>query len=176
MKRTVLFSLLAMMAAGSYAQSQSNAVDHAQPRPPSTVKAQVTTITETYTSDGTTTTLRDSQTGQPVLQVMESSPTSVLPPAQVFDQLDLSATLQRVQHYAHALKTAKNILHASADADALAHYASQAEALAQAGGQMMLVTQMQQLRATAGDLQYAIAQQDSIKARALLITVDGILR
>lgn len=174
MKKTALFPLLAMIAAASHAQS--NAVDHAQPRPPSSVKAQVTTITETYTSDGTTTTLRDSHTGQPVLQVMESSPTSVLPPAQIVDQLDLPATLQRVRHYAQALQTAKNILHASADADALAHYASQAEALAQAGGQMMLVSQMQQLRATAGDLQYAIGQQDGVKARALLMTIGRILQ
>lgn len=175
MKSATLFALLIAISASSYAQSQSNAVDHAQPRPPSTVKAQVTTITETYTSDGTTTTLRDTQSGQPVLQVMESSPTSVLPPPQIIDQLDLSATLQRVQHYANALQSAKNILHAGNEADALAHYASQAEALAQSGGQMMLVSQMQQLRATASDLQYAIAQQDSTKARALLLTIGKLL-
>ncbi|MDO5091441.1 MAG: hypothetical protein Q4D61_07820 [Cardiobacteriaceae bacterium] len=175
MKRAICLALLATLATGSHAQSQSNAVDHAQPRPASTVKAQVTTITETYTSDGNTTTLRDSQSGEPVLQVLESSATSVLPPAQVFDQLDLSATLQRVQHHAQALQKAKNILNTGSDADALAQYASQAEALAQAAGQMMLVSQMQQLRASASDLQYAIAQQDGVKARALLMTIGRLL-
>lgn len=178
MKKMALLSTLALFAAGSYAQ-QSNAVDHAQPRPPSTVKAQVTTITEhtvtTFAQDGSSTSTRDVQTGEPVLMVNESSAVSVLPAPQISDQLDLPATMQRLRHYEQSLRSAKNILRHSADADALARYASQAEALATQAGRVDDAARFRQVRATASDIQFAIARSDSIKARALLTTLAAQL-
>lgn len=177
MKRVVWYPLLALAVASSYA---NNTVDHAQPRPPSTVKAQVTTITETTTTmfnrDGSSTSTQDVQTSEPVQMLNESSALSVLPPPQVIDNLDLSATQARVQQYFLTLKGAKNILARGADADALSRYASQAEALAGQAGQTDNVMRYRQVRATASDLQFALDRRDSTKARALLLTLEAQLR
>lgn len=170
MKRMALLSALALFAAGSHAQ-QSNAEDHAQPRPPSTVKAQVTTITEhtttTFARDGSSSTTKDVQTSEPVLMTNESSAASVLPEAQITDGMDFSATVQRVRAHHQALRGAKNILAHGADADALARYASQAEALASQAGRADDAMRYREVRATAGDIQFAIGRRDATKARAL---------
>lgn len=179
MKKMALLSTLALFAAGAYAQ-QSNAVDHAQPRPPSTVKAQVTTITErtttTFATDGSSSSTQEVQTSEPVLMMNERSAVSVLPEPQVMDQLDLAATVQRLHHYQQALRSAKQIVRSSADADALARYASQAEALAMQAGRSDEAMRFRQVRATASDIQFAIARNDSVKARALLDTLAAQLR
>ena len=179
MKRTALLSALALFAAGVEAQ-QSNAVDHAQPRPPSTVKAQVTTITEhsvtTFARDGSSSTTQDVQTSEPVLMTNESSAVSVLPEPQISDQLDLTATVQRLHQYHQSLRSAKNILTHGADADALARYASQAEALAGQAGRADDVMRYRKVRATASDIQFALDRRDSVKARALLNTLGAQLQ
>ena len=177
MNRLALFTTLALFAASSQA---NNAVDHAQPRPPSTIKAQVTTITETTTTtvnrDGTSTSTQDVRTSEPVLMMNASSAESVLPPPQIMDNLDLTATHARLVQYHAALSNARNLLSRGSDADALSRYASQAEALAGQAGMADGVMRYRHIRATASDLQFALDRQDSIKARALLDTLAAQLR
>lgn len=176
MNRLALLTL-ALLGASSHAD---NTADHAQPRPPSTVKAQVTTITETTVTttnrDGTSTSTQNVHTGEPVLMTSASSAESVLPPPQQIDNLDLSATHARLVQYHAALARARNLLHHGSDADALARYASQAEALAAQAGLADSVTRYRHIRATAGDLQFAIDRKDNVKARALLRTLEAQLR
>lgn len=183
MKKLILSAAVGVAFAGfAQAQTQSNAVDHAQARPASSVKAEVTTVTETVTTTtqgGMMTAEQTVQVSEPVAVVAESSPQSALPAAMITDaSMDLEKTMKVMGRNFKALSKADDLLAMKKEADELAVYASQGEALgldpnkASDEAKAEYVRLMQKLRRGIADLQQAIEQKDADKAKAALEAVN----
>lgn len=183
MKKILLAAAIsAAFATAAQANTQSNAVDHAQPRPASSVKAEVSTVTETVTTTtqgGTTTAEQTVEVSAPVAVIAESTAESVLPAAMVTDaSMDLEKTMKVMGRNFKALSKADDLLAMKKEADELAVYASQGEAIgldpnkASDEAKAEYVRLMQKLRSGIADLQQAIEQKDADKAKAALEAVN----
>lgn len=183
MKKLILSAAVGVAFAGfAQAQTQSNAVDHAQARPASSVKAEVTTVTETVTTTtqgGMMTAEQTVQVSEPVAVVAESSPQSALPAAMITDaNMDLEKTMKTMGKNFKAINKADDILAMGKEADELAVYASQAEAIgldpnkASDAAKAEFTRLMQKLRSQIADLQQAIEQKDAAKAKPLVQAIN----
>lgn len=176
-KMTLLAAMSVALATSAFAETQSNAVDHAQPRPASNVNAQVTTVTETTTVQGNSMAQAVS-VSEPVTMSEAVSAEAVLPPAAKVDDADLEKTMKTMGKNFKAINQAKDILAMTAEVDALATYASQSEAIgldpnkASAEAQAEYTRLIQKLRAQIADLQKAVADKDAEKAKALVQAIN----
>lgn len=178
MKKMSLFTAMGLaFAMSASAQTQSNAVDHAEPRPASNVNAQVTTVTETTMIQGDSM-AQSVSVSEPVTMTAEMSAESALPEAMKVDDADLEKTMKTMGKNFKAINQSKDILAMSAEVDTLATYASQAEAIgvdptkASAEAQAEFKRLMQKLRVQLAGLQKAIADKDAEKAKALLEAIQ----
>ena len=179
MKKIALLAAISAAFAGVVsAQTQSNAVDHAQARPASTVTAEVTQVTETVVKDGAAV-AQSVSVSEPVAVVEKVSPEAGLPaPAVVDASMDLEKTMKTMGRNFKALNQAKDVLTMSKEAEDLGVYASQAEAIgldpnkASDEAKAEFTRLMQKLRVQIADLQKAIAEKDGEKAKALLDAIN----
>lgn len=176
MKKILLAAAMgAAFATAAQANTQSNAVDNAQPRPASTV--EIKTLTETVT---TTNAAGETVTEtRPLGIVVELPGESTLPAATITDaSMDLEKTMKVMGRNFKALSKADDLLAMKKEADELAVYASQGEALgldpnkASDEAKAEYVRLMQKLRRGIADLQQAIEQKDADKAKAALEAVN----
>ena len=122
MKKTLLFSLIALGA--SALAANDNAVDMAQPQPPATVKTTTTVTTERTVGNQTTT-----ETAQPVTQVEAAPASDKLPPPQRFDNADAAQTRQYLRDNFHALQKADTLEAMAEPLRLFSAYADQAQLL-----------------------------------------------
>ena len=179
MKKIFLLAAMGAAFAGvSHAQTDSNAVDHAQARPASSVKAEVTTVTATTVQEGAAV-VESMSVSEPVAVVNEVSPEAGLPAAEFVDaSMDLERSMKTMGRNFKAINQAKDVLAMSKEVDELAVYASQSEAIgvdpdkASDEAKAEYVRLMQKLRVQIADLQKAIEEKDGEKAKALVEAIN----
>lgn len=181
MKKIALMAAMGAVFAGTAcADTQSNAADHAEPRPASAVKAEVMTVTETVTAgaDGSISEQKV-EVSAPVSVLAATSPEAALPAAMVTDSsMDLEKTMKLMGRNFKALNKADDLLSMREEVNNLVIYASQAEAIgldpdkASDAAKAEYVRLMQKLRSQIADLQQAVEQKDGVKAQALLSAIN----
>lgn len=176
-KMTLLTAMSVAFAGAAFANTQSNAVDHAQPRPASNVTAEVTTVTETTVMQGDNV-AQTVTASEPVAVVAEVSAESALPPAAKVDDADLEKSMKTMGKNFKAINKSKDVLAMGKEVDELAVYASQSEAIgldpnkASDEAKAEYTRLMQKLRAQIADLQKAIEEKDAEKAAALVEAIN----
>lgn len=174
MKKLVLAS--AILFSGAAIAQTSNAEDHAQARPDSTVKANVVTetqITQALLVDGQAINENTQTIVQPSVEVLNiEAPAKSLPAAAIIDDSkDLEATMKLMGRNFKAINGAENIAAMAEPAAQLSRWASQSEALgidANAQDKEKFVQGMQQTRKLIADLEIAIENKDEVTVRTII--------
>ena len=168
MKKSLCLTLIALSA--PVLAANNNAVDMAQPTPPSKV-ITTSVITTERTVGGQTT----SESTPPVTQVQEVASTDKLPPPQRFDDSNAQQTRQHLRQNLQALQKADS-LEAMAEPLRLATaYAEQAQLLGLGGvnnsAQQDYVDKLAALRQDIVRLQQAVDGGDLAAAKAQIQTL-----